>query len=325
MGEHEWTVLLPAEIHPAGPESIADIATTVSRGEYETRANLLADADRFDAVITRTEPIDGEFIAAASDLEIISKHGVGYDNIDVDTATENGVLVTNTPGVNSRAVAEHAITLLLAVRRRLRPADGAVRSGTGERYDAVTDQFRNDTVGLYGYGDIGSEVASVVSGLGMDCLVYDPYVDESDLAAQVTKIDSVAGLFDRADAVSVHAPLTPETRAAISEAELRRLAPSGILINTARAEIVDLNALVSSLEAGELSGAGIDVFAEGPPSREHPLFEYENVVLTPHIGAQTTESLTAMSRRSANNVRSVYDGTMPETTLNSEELPSALS
>lgn len=325
MGETEWTVLLPGEIHPAGPESIADMATTVSRDEYDTRAALLAEADRFDAVITRTEPIDGEFIAAASYLEIISKHGVGYDNIDVDVATENGVLVTNTPGVNSLAVAEHAITLLLAVRRRLRPADLAVRSGTGKRYDTVTDQFRNDTVGLYGYGDIGSEVADLVSGLGMECLVYDPYVDESDLAAHVTRVGSVTDLFERADAVTVHAPLTPETRAAISEAELRRLSPSGILINTARAEIVDRNSLVSALEAGELSGAGIDVFADGPPAREHPLFEYENVVLTPHIGAQTTEALTEMSRRSANNVRSVYDGTMPETTLNGDELSSPLS
>ncbi|QCS42494.1 NAD(P)-dependent oxidoreductase [Natrinema versiforme] len=325
MVNHEWTVLLPAEIHPAGPKSIADIATTVSRDEYETRAQLLADADRFDAVITRTEPIDREFITAAFELEIISKHGVGYDNIDVDAATENGIPVTNTPGVNSRAVAEHAITLLLAVRRRLRLADGAVRSGTGERYDTVTDQFRNDTVGLYGYGDIGSEVASLVSSLGMDCLVYDPYVDESELAAHVTKVDPVADLFDRADAVSVHAPLTPETRAAISEAELGRLAPFGILINTARAEIVDRDALISSLEAGELSGVGIDVFADGPPSQAHPLLEYENAVLTPHIGAQTTEALTEMSRRSVNNVRSVHDGTMPETTLNGDELSSPLS
>lgn len=320
MTDTEWTVLLPAAIHPAGPESIADIATTVSRGEYDTRDQLLADANRFDAIITRTEPISKKFINNASNLQIISKHGVGYDNIDVEAATENGVLVSNTPGVNSRAVAEHAITLLMAVRRRLRPADRAVRAGDGDEYHVLTDELRNDTVGLYGYGDIGSEVATLIAGLGMTCLVYDPYVDEGDLPTHITTVESTTALFERADAVSVHAPLTPETRTDISEAELERLSPSGILVNTARAEIVDRNALVSALEADELAGAGIDVFAEEPPSQDHPLFEYDNVVLTPHIGAQTTESITRMSVESADNVRSVYDGAVPETALNHDDL-----
>ncbi|SEP88666.1 hydroxyacid dehydrogenase [Natrinema salaciae] len=321
MAENEWTVLLPAEIHPAGPESIADIATTVSRDEYETREQLLADADRFDAVITRIEPIDREFIDEASRLRIIAKHGVGYDNIDIDAATENGVLVSNTPGVNSCAVAEHAITLLLAVRRELLRADRAVRAGRGDGYEVVTDEFGTDTVGLYGYGDIGSEVASLCSGLGMDCLVYDPYVDGSELSNYATNVDTTATLFERSDAVSVHAPLTAETRRDISRRELELLSPSGILINTARAEIVDRNALVSSLETGSIAGVGLDVFADGPPSQDHPLFEYENVVLTPHIGAQTTDALTQMSVESATDVRSAYDGRVPETSLNSGEVP----
>ncbi|WP_222914791.1 NAD(P)-dependent oxidoreductase [Natrinema sp. SYSU A 869] len=320
MVKNEWTVLLPAEIHLAGPESIADIATTVKRDEYDTRMQLLADAERFDAIITRIERIDREFIDSASNLEIISKHGVGYDNIDVDAATENGVLISNTPGTNSRAVAEHAITLLLAVRRRLRQADRAVRAGNGGKYDVVTNEFQSDTIGLYGYGDIGSEVANLVSGLSMGCLVYDPYVDETELSTHVTKVESTAALFEQADAVSVHAPLTAKTRNDISEAELRQLSPSGILVNTARAEIVDRDALVSSLEAGAIAGAGIDVFADGPPSEEYPLLEYENVILTPHIGAQTTEALTQMSVESADNVRSAYNGTVPESALNSSEL-----
>ncbi|SEV86369.1 NAD(P)-dependent oxidoreductase [Natrinema salifodinae] len=322
MATDEWTVLLPERIHPAGPESIADIATTVRRDEYDDRAALLADADRFDAVITRTKPIDGEFIETATDLEIVSKHGVGYDNVDVDAATENGVLVSNTPGVNSRAVAEHAITLLLAVRRRLRPADAAVRAGNADDYDVLTDEFRRDTVGLYGCGDIGFEVASLASGLDMDCCVYDPYVDPADLPAHVAAVDSPAALFDRADAVSIHAPLTAETRNAIGEAELRRLSPSGILVNTARAEIVDRDALVAVLESDAIAGAGIDVFAAEPPSPSHPLLEYDNVVTTPHVGARTTEALAAMSRESAANVRTAYDGAVPETTINADELPS---
>ncbi|THE65982.1 hydroxyacid dehydrogenase [Salinadaptatus halalkaliphilus] len=316
MSPSNWEVLLPAEIDPAGPELLSEFASTRRIDEYADRDALLADVQRFDAIITRIDRIDEALIDAASSLEIISKHGVGVDNIDIEAATERGVLVANTPGVNARGVAEHAITLLLAVRRRLLAANATTRAGAGDIHDTVTDEVRDDTIGLYGCGNIGLEVATLAHGLGMECLTYDPYVDAEGLPAYVTGVDTREMLFDRADVVSVHTPLTPDTRHAIADEELARLSPSGIVINTARADVVETTALARALEADELAGAGLDVFASEPPADTHPLFGFENVVATPHVGAQTTEALRAASVESANNVRTVYEGGTPETTIN---------
>ncbi|APW97791.1 hydroxyacid dehydrogenase [Halobiforma lacisalsi AJ5] len=318
MSDTTWELLLPAEIDPAGPERVSEFTATTSIDEYEDRDALLEDVDRFDAIITRTERIDRELIERASSLEIVSKHGVGVDNIDVEAATERGVIVSNTPGVNSRAVAEHAITLLLAVRRRLREADAAVRGGGWDDHDVATDQLLGDVLGLFGCGDIGLEVADLATGLGMDPLTYDPYVDEGTLPAGVSTVQDPGELFERADAVSVHTPLTPETRGAVGENELAALGPDGLLINTARAEIVDRDALGAALEDGTLAGAGLDVFSPEPPGRDHPLLPFDNVVATPHVGAQTTEALRDASLEAAANVRTVYEGGVPESAINGD-------
>ncbi len=318
MASTTWDLLLPAEIDPSGPARIAEFTTTTSIDEYEDRDALLGDIDRFDAIITRVERIDRPLIERASDLEVVSKHGVGVDNIDIDAATEHDVVVSNTPGVNSRAVAEHAVTLLLAVRRRLREADATVRSGRWADYDVATDQLLGDTLGLFGCGDIGIEVAGLATGLGMDCVTYDPYIDENDLPADVSTVEAPAELFDGADAVSVHTPLTPETRGAVGEDELARLAPDGILINTARAEVVEQDALVAALEDDALAGAGLDVTSPEPPSADHPLLAFDNAVVTPHLGAETNEALRDASIGAAENVRTVYEGGVPETALNGD-------
>ncbi|WP_171908207.1 hydroxyacid dehydrogenase [Natrialba sp. SSL1] len=317
--QSQWHVLLPATIDPAGPERLESFATTTHIDEFDDREHLLANADQFDAVITRIERLDAEFIDRASNLKHISKHGVGYDNIDVDAASDNDVVVTNTPGVNSRAVAEHAITLMLAVRRRLLDADRRLRNGEWEGH-GTTDELRGDTIGLFGCGDIARIVADLATGLGMTCLTYDPYVDEETLPDSISAVDSLESLLDRADVLSIHTPLTPETRHAISHDELEYLSPSGILINTARAEVVDRDALAAALESDTIAGAGLDVFEAEPPTPEGPLFEHENVILTPHIGAQTTESLRDMSVESATNVKSVFEGELPATTINDVSL-----
>lgn len=316
MESSTWEILLPAELDPAGPNELEDITNSTYIDEYDDRSALLKDADRFDAIITRIGRIDEELITHATNLEIISKHGVGIDNIDVPAASENGVIVTNTPGVNSRAVAEHTITLILAVRRRLLEADRNVRSGRWENHNYVTNELRNNILGLFGYGDIGREVANLASSIGMSCVTYDPYVDASDLPEHTTAVSAFEDLFDRADIVSIHTPLTPETEHAISDAQLSLMSSSDILINTARAEVVDEGALISALEDGTIGGAGIDVFSEEPPAQETPLFDCDNVILTPHIGAQTTEALRNASVESARNVRAVYNGTIPETAIN---------
>lgn len=320
MSAERWDVLLPPTIDPSGPDSIADIASFTGLDEYPDREALLADADRFDAIVVRVTELSADLIDAATDLKVISKHGAGVDNVDIEAASRNGVAVCNTPGVNARSVAEHAIGLVLAVRKSLLPADEEVRSGGWERHRFENRELAADALGLLGFGDIAREVAAIGRGFEMTCLTYDPFVAAEETPAHVEMVETKSELFERADAVSVHTPLTPETRDAVSSAELDALGPDGVVVNTSRGGVVDEAALVDALERDAIAGAGIDVFAAEPPDASHPLFDHRNAVLTPHVGGVTREALERMSRRAAANVRTVYEGDLPESTLNADAL-----
>lgn len=320
MARECWHVLLPREIHPAGPESIEDIAEFTSVSEYDSVEDLHADMHRFDAVIDRLIDLSADIIEAAPDLQVIAKHGVGLDNIDVNAATEHGVVVCNTPGSNARGVAEQALTLLTAVRKRILVADREIRSGTWERHRFTTPELGGDMVGLLGFGNTGSKTGELLTGFGMNVCVYDPYVDDESLPEWAQPVDSVLDLFERSDAVSVHVPLTPSTKDLVSNEELSALADHGIVVNTARGGIVDEDALVDALESGTIAGAGLDVLESEPPDPDNPLLSMDSVVLTPHIGGVTEESLENASVQAAANVRTVYEGGLPETTVNADEL-----
>ena len=318
-----WEVLLPETIHPAGPRTISDIATFTSRGEYDTLDDLIRNVGRFDALIVRTEEVSAAVIEAATDLKIVAKHGAGVDNIDIGAATENGVVVCNTPTANSRSVAEHALTLLMTVCKQVVKADSQLRQGRWERSGVANREISETTLGLFGCGNIGRKVVARANGLDMECVVYDPYVDEDDLPSYVETVPSKSELFETADHVSVHAPLTEDTRHAISTAKLRRLPTHGILVNTSRGEIVDEDALLDALESGAIRGAGLDVFAVEPIPDDHPLLDVDTVVLTPHLAGITEEAMRRMSTQAAANVRTVYEGRVPRSTLNRDELDNA--
>ena len=320
MSGETWNVLLPREIHPSGPESIDDIATFTSVSEYDSVDALREDVDRYDAVIDRLIDLSAATIAQADNLKVIAKHGVGVDNIDIGAATERGIVVCNTPGANSRGVAEHAITLLATVRKQVLVADRDIRSGTWERHRYSTPELHGDTLGLLGFGDIGSKTGELARGFGMDVVVYDPYVDADALPDWARMVDDLPALFEASDAVSVHVPLTPQTRHLVSTEELEALGEGGIVVNTARGGIVDEAALAAALEDGVIAGSGLDVLESEPPADDHPLLALDSAVLTPHVGGLTEESLRAASTRAAANVRTVYEGGVPETTLNADEL-----
>lgn len=320
MSGETWNVLLPREIHPSGPESIDDIATFTSVSEYDSIDALREDVDRYDAVIDRLIDLSAATIAQADNLKVIAKHGVGVDNIDIGAATERGIVVCNTPGANSRGVAEHAITLLATVRKQVLVADRDIRSGTWERHRYSTPELHGDTLGLLGFGDIGSKTGELARGFGMDVVVYDPYVDADALPDWARMVDALPALFEASDAVSVHVPLTPQTRHLVSTEELEALGEGGIVVNTARGGIVDEAALAAALEDGVIAGSGLDVLESEPPADDHPLLALDSVVLTPHVGGLTEESLRTASTRAAANVRTVYEGGIPETTLNADEL-----
>lgn len=311
-----WNVLLPSEIDQSGPESIADFATCTGIDEYDSEAAALDDIGRYDAVITRVAPLDADIIDRADKLKVIAKHGAGLDNVDIDAASERGIVVCNTPGANARSVAEHAVSLLFAVRRNLRTADQHVRAGEWERGAFTGHELTGDTLGLFGFGAIARETADLVHGMGQTVLAFDPYVPDDDVPSRVKRVDDLSELFERSDAVSIHAPLTPETRHAVSTAELAALGERGILINTSRGPIVDEAALVEALESGTLKGAGLDTFEEEPPGEDNPLYDRDDVLLTPHVGGVTDEALARMSQRASDNIRTVYEGDLPPSTVN---------
>jgi D-3-phosphoglycerate dehydrogenase len=315
-----WNVLVPSEIDPSGPDSIADFATCTGMDEYGSHEAALADVGRYDAVIVRVAPLDADVIDRADRLKVIAKHGTGLDNVDIEAASARDIVVCNTPGANARSVAEHAVALLFGVRRRLPPADSHVRSGGWDRAAFTGHELAGDTLGLFGFGGIARAVADIVRGMDQTVLVYDPYVSADDMPPRVERVETLSRLFERSDAVSVHAPLTPETRGVVSTAELAALGEGGVLLNTSRGAIVDETALVDALERGAVAGAGLDTFESEPPGEHHPLYDRDDVLLTPHVGGVTDAALARMSRRAAANVRTVHDGDVPESTVNAAEL-----
>ena len=320
-----WEVLLPERIDPSGPASIADFAECTGMDEYGSIDAALDDISRYDAIIVRVAPITAEVIDRADFLKVVAKHGAGLDNVDVDAASRRNVVVCNTPGANARSVAEHAVALLFAVRRNLRPADRHVRSGEWDRGQFAGRELTGDTLGLFGFGAIAREVADIALGIGLDVVTYDPYVADDDIPLRVERVSELRALFEQADAVSVHAPLTDETRGAVSAAELEALGESGVLLNTSRGAVVDESALVDALESDTITGAGLDTFATEPPGDDHPLYRRDDVLLTPHVGGVTDQALARMSQRAAANVRTVYEGELPESTVNRDAIAEAWS
>jgi len=319
MTERPWRVLIPESVDDAGPELLAEFAEVVGPGAHSDDAARRAEIETFDAIVVRTFTVGHELLDRADRLQVISKHGAGLDNVDIDAATERGVVVCNTPDVNAPSVAEHALALLLSVRKRLRVADRDVRAGVWDRAKYTAPELAGDTLGLFGCGSIGSEVAERARAFGMDVLTHDPYLTPETTPEGVELVDSKPELFDRADAVSVHTPLTEETREAVGADELGRL-DGGIVLNAARGGIVDEDALVDALSTGSVAGAGLDVFESEPPATDHPVFEFENVIATPHVAGSTVEAMERMSVGAAENIRTVYEGGLPGTTVNADGL-----
>jgi len=315
-----WKVLVPPQIDPSGPESITDFATCTGMDEYDSVEAALDDIGRYDAVIVRVAELDADVIDRADRLEIIAKHGAGLDNVDIEAASSRGIVVCNTPGANSRSVAEHALSLLFALRRNHRAADQHVRNGGWDRGAYTGRELTGNTLGLFGFGAIARETSDLAHGIGQDVIMYDPYVPDDDVPTRVERVSTFRDLFARSDAVSVHAPLTPETKQVISTEELTALGERGVLINTARGPIVDEDALLEALETDALGGAGLDTFEEEPPAADHPLYGRDDVVLTPHVGGVTEEALARMSNRAAENVQTVYEGGIPPSTVNRDAI-----
>ncbi|MFO7941765.1 MAG: D-glycerate dehydrogenase [Bacillota bacterium] len=267
-----------------------------------------------------TDQIDEAVLDAAPNLSVIANYAVGYDNIDVRAATSRGIWVTNTPEVLTETTADFAFALILATARRVVEADRATRTGkwlTWEPTYMLGVDVSRATLGIVGMGRIGTAVARRAEGFSMRILYTDTERDErieSEVGAEYVDLDS---LLVSSDFVTLHVPLTAETRGMMGASEFRRMKSGAILINTARGELVQGEALVGALEGGDLAAAGLDVYSREPLPTDHPLTSLENVVLAPHLGSATVEARTAMAELAAQNVIAVLEGKEPRTPVNS--------
>ncbi|MFZ2445801.1 MAG: phosphoglycerate dehydrogenase [Syntrophobacteraceae bacterium] len=274
-------------------------------------AVLLRDIDGCIAGLDRFER---GAIEAANRLRVIARYGVGVDAVDLAAAAERGIIVTNTPGANSAAVAELALALILCLARNICAADRATRAGEWPRFSGIG--LRGKTVGLVGFGAVGKEVAARLGAFGCTVLASDPFVPPGIIKEHGALPASIDHLLGASDFVSLHAPLTPSTSAMVDRGFLAAMKRGAFLINTARGELVDEYALASALEDGRLAGAALDCFREEPPDAGHPLLKLPRVMITPHMGAHTDEAVSAMGWMSLRDCLAVLKGEKPQHPVN---------
>lgn len=276
------------------------------RGQ-RTPAELFALCADASGAIVSTDPFTTEVLHDSPALQVIARVGVGTDSIDVAAATDLGVAIATTPGANEDSVADHALTMMLALLRRVTENDAGVRRGEWNRTGVhAPKQLSGSTVGLVGYGNIGRRVARRLSGFDVELLVADPALEGSDSPRSVP----LAELLAAADIVSLHCPLIPTTRHLIDEEALRRMQPHALLVNTCRGGVVDEGALFRALRDGEIAGAALDVFEAEPP-HDSPLMDLPNVVVSPHVAGISTLSVAEMTRRSTASVLDVLARRVP--------------
>lgn len=298
-------------------QQVADV--TVKTGLKE--AELIAEVPRYDALMVRSATkITRPVLEAAKQLQIVGRAGVGVDNIDVAAATERGVIVVNSPAGNTVAVAELTIGMMLSLVRKLVPAHESMARNEWKRSAFMGNEIYGKTLGVIGTGKIGTEVIKRAQSFGMRVLGYDPFLTTARAHQLDIEASTVEDILQRADFISIHTPLTKETRHLIDAEAIATMKPGAIIINCARGGIIDEEALYDALKNGRLGGAGLDVF-ENEPLADSPLRELPNVILTPHVGASTSEAQTEVALDVARQIVDVLSGRPPQSAVNLPPLP----
>jgi D-3-phosphoglycerate dehydrogenase len=287
-----------------------EVSTGLSEDE------LVDKIGEFDALVVRSgTKVTARVIGAAGNLRIIGRAGVGVDNIDVRAATEKGIIVVNAPQGNMLSAAEHTIAMMMSLARNIPQADASVKAGKWERKQFMGIEVNGKTLGVIGLGRIGAEVARRAQGLEMNILAYDPFITEERARSLGVEMASVDEIAERADFITVHTPLTKETRNIIDKAQFALMKPSARVINCARGGIINEEALADALSSGTIAGAAVDVFVNEPPA-DCLFVTMDNVVVTPHLGASTEEAQVNVAVSVAEEVISVLHGGSARNTIN---------
>jgi len=300
---------------------LAPLGVDLRPAQCKSEEEIIALTQDADAILNCYAKITTRVIEKLNRCKIIARYGIGVDNVDLAAATRAGILVTNVPDYCVDEVSDHALALLLALARYICVADRAVKGGA---WDVVAHagirRLRGQTLGLLGFGKIAKALASKVQPLGMKVLVYDPYVEPVAIADHGAEAGSLDKLLAEADAISIHVPLSPETRNLIGQRELACMKPTAFVINTSRGGIVDEQALAVALGEGKLGGAALDVLSSEPAPPDHPLRQAPNIILTPHLAFYSRESVIELQTKAAEEVARALRGEPPRSPVNPEVL-----
>lgn len=305
----------PARILVADPIAEDGVARLRTAGHVDVatglpKEELIARIGEYDALVVRSETkVTADVFEAAHRLRVVGRAGVGVDNIDLDAATRHGVLVLNAPTGNTLAAAEHAIAVMCALARNVAAADASMHNGKWERGRFMGFELREKTLGLLGLGKIGFEVARIAGqGLQMRVIAHDPLVTPERAEQAGVELVDLDALVRQSDVLSVHVPLTDQTRGVINAQRLRQMKKGARVLNVARGGIIDEQALADALADGHIAGAAVDVFTKEPPPPENPLLSAPNMVLTPHLGASTVEAQVNVAFDVADQIAAVLSG-----------------
>ncbi len=295
-------VLVTDPIADAGLDVLRDAGHEVETGyELEGEDLLEAISDAGGLIVRSGTEVTDEVLAAAEELVIVGRAGIGVDNIDIDAATDEGVIVANAPEGNVRAAAEHSVAMAFATARSVPQAHARLKTGEWAKGDYLGAELNGKTLGVVGLGRVGQEVAKKLDSLGMDIVAFDPYISEERARRIGAELVEFEDCLERADFLTIHTPLTPETEGMIAEDELELL-EGGYLVNVGRGGIVDEAALAAKVEDGTVAGAALDVFAEEPLAGDSPLLEHDEIIVTPHLGASTEAAQENVATSTAEQV-----------------------
>lgn len=306
-------VYIPQDISEVGKNFLREKGYEVILGTGTDPETVIREAQDAEGIVLRLSAFDSEIINNIPNLKIIARHGVGYDNVNVPVASERSIWVTNTPMANASSVAETSLALLLSLAKKIQAnvdhmrADDFFYKNSHKGID-----LEGKTIGIVGFGKIGREFARKVSALDVEILIHDPFATETPIGKLVSRDE----LLEKSDFVSLHLPATPETNGSFGEKEFQQMKKTAYLMNIARGSLIDEPALIKALAEGEIAGAALDVYSQEPLPLDHPFFANENVLLTPHIASNTTETMDRMALHAAQEVDRVLSGENPKWPVN---------
>ena len=309
-----YRILVTEPMAEDGPVWLREHGYEVKYGRGTDPKTLIEDLQDCDGVIPRLAPMSDEVLSACPRLKVIARHGAGVDTVDLESCKRNGIRVVNTPGSNSLAVAEHAMSLIMACAKTLGPLMALYREGKFKeaRKNAAGVEISGKTLGLLGFGHIGGNIARMAhDGFGMKVMAYDPYLKPERAPEWLCLATDRDEVFREADIISIHMAATPETKKSIGAREFAFMKPTAYFINTARGSLVDEAALIQALQSHQIAGAGLDATDPEPSLADSPLFDLPNVYMTPHCAGSTLESKKRSSLWAAQGCDAILTGKQP--------------